>query len=441
MDDFAVLLESTLTSWRAGGEPERIVAAVSGGADSVALLLTLNGIRKAAGFSLTVVHVNHGLREDAGEDAAFVADLCRRLNVPCRVMPVRVVLPGEDGARQARYQALLDACVQENADALTLAHHQRDQAETVLLHLFRGSGGEGLAGMAEYARRECRGRSVLLWRPFLDASPDDLRRILHGLGETWREDLTNARDDYLRNYLRHQVLPKVRGRIPEAEAALCRTAQLLAAEEDYFRAEARRFLTDHACLTGPCRWIDGPALDALHPALRRHCVRLSAPVKLNYAQTEALINLSPRQTANLPEGWRGLRTERYLHFLSPTPEKSRLGKLLVLPFTGDPGDGITCQAVPKALFEQCELRHRLPGDRIHPLGGPGDKSLQDYWVDRRVDRPFRDHMPLLCRGNRVIWSIGVGVGEEARVTPDGEAVFLRYDGFLPGGRPRVPSHP
>ena len=441
MDDFAVLQERTLSSWRAGGEPARIVAAVSGGADSVALLLTLNGIRKAAGFSLTVVHVNHGLREDAGEDAAFVSRLCQRLNVPCQVIPVTVALPGEDGARQARYQALTNACIQENADALALAHHRRDQAETVLLHLFRGSGGEGLAGMAEFASRECQGRTVLLWRPFLDVYPDDLRRMLHGLGETWREDLTNARDDYLRNYLRHRVLPAVKTRIPEAEAALCRTAKLLSAEEDYFRAEARRFLADHACVTGPCRWIDGPALDALHPALRRHCVRLSAPVALNYAQTEALIDLLPRQTANLPEGWLALRAQQYLHFLSPTPEKSSLGRLQVLPFTGDVGDGIICQAVPKAVFEQCELRHRQSGDRMHPLGGPGDKSLQDYWVDRHVDRPFREHMPLLCIGNRVIWSIGVGVGEEARVTPDSDAVFLCYDGYLPGKRPNTNAHP
>ena len=350
-------------------------------------------------------------------------------------------MPGEDGARQARYEALLNACIQENANALALAHHQRDQAETVLLHLFRGSGGEGLAGMAEFAKRKCRGQSVMLWRPFLDVSPDALRRLLTELGENWREDATNALDDYLRNYLRHQVLPAVKARIPETEAALCRTARVLSAEEDYFRVEARRFLADHACADGPCRWIDSPALDALHPALRRHCVRLFSPVALNFAQTEALIKLTPRETVNLPENWQALRTERYLHFLSPLPETSALGPLRVLPYVGDPGDGITCQAMPKAVWEQCVLRHRQPGDRIRPLGGPGEKSLQDYWVDRHVDRPFRDHMPLLCVGNRVIWSVGVGVGEEARVASDSEAVFLCYDGYLPGKRPFAPARP
>ena len=108
---------------------------------------------------------------------------------------------------------------------------------------------------------------------------------------------------------------------------------------------------------------------------------------------------------------------------------------LLLPFTGDAGDGVRTQAIPRALFAQCVLRRRETGDRIRPLGGPGDKSLQDYWVDRRVDRPFRDHLPVLCVGRRVIWSVGVGVSEEGRVAPGSDAVYLRYEGYLPGESP------
>lgn len=435
MNDFADLLERTLASWRAGGEPRRVVAAVSGGADSAALLLALNGISVRAGFSLSAVHVDHRLRPDSGADAAFVEALCERLHVPCRVIQVSVTAPGEDGARRARYEALLGACIQQNADALALAHHQRDQAETVLLHLLRGSGGQGLAGMAEHARRDYRGRAVTLWRPFLDVSPDDLRAMLKKLGQPWREDKTNAQNDYLRNYLRHQALPVIEARIPAAEKALCRAAKVLAAEEDYFREEAKRFLAGNACLNAPCRWIGGPALDELHPALKRHCLRLACPVSLDYDQTELLAAAAPGQTVNLPEGWRAKRTARYLHFLSPVPEESPLGNLRILPYTGDPGDGLRSQALPRAVFEKCALRHRRPGDRIRPLGGPGEKTLQDYWVDRRVESPFRDHMPLMCLENRVIWSVGVGVSEEARVSPDSDAVFLRYEGYLPGESP------
>ena len=435
MDDWTILRERALSSWRAGGEPGRVLAAVSGGADSVALLLVLNWLRHATGLSLTAVHVDHGLRPDSGEDAAFVAKLCRRLKVPFRLIPVNMRGSGENGARIARYGALLSACVREGADTLALAHHQRDQAETVLMHLFRGSGGEGLAGMTEFSRRAFEGREVTLWRPFLTVSPDRLRQALIDQDHVWRDDVTNAQDDYLRNYLRHRALPVITARIPGAEAALCRAARVLSAEEAFFRAEAARFLAENACLAGPCRWIDGPALDALHPALRRHCLRLASPAALDFSQTEALMAAAPGRTVNLPENWRALRTARYLHFLSPMPEESPLGKLRILPYTGDHGDGVRSQALPQAVFSRCVLRRRLPGDRIHPLGGPGEKSLQDYWVDRHVDRPFRDHLPLLCIRNRVIWSVGVGVGEEARVVPDSSAVYLRYDGFLPGERP------
>ena len=438
MDDFSVLTERALASWHACVEPGRVVAAVSGGADSVALLLALNAIRGLAGFSLTVVHVDHGLRPESSADAVFVVRLCRRLKIPCRMMPVQVMGKDEDSARRARYDALYHVCAQEKADALALAHHQRDQAETVLLHLLRGSGGEGLSGMAECAVRDISGKKLLLWRPLLDVSPDLLRRALNEQRQPWREDETNDHDDYLRNYLRHRVLPVIAERIPGAENALCRTARVLWAEEDYFRKEASRFLAENACLSGPCRWIDGPGVDRLHPALRRHCLRLACPVPLDYAQTEALMAASPGETVNLPDGWRAKRTARYLHFVSPQREESRLGELHILPYAGDPGDGIRAQAIPKSVFSQCVLRFRRPGDRIRPLGGPGEKSLQDYWVDRHVDQPFRDHMPLLCMGGQVIWSIGVGVGEEARVTPTSDAVFLRYEGALPGQRPVIP---
>ena len=111
------------------------------------------------------------------------------------------------------------------------------------------------------------------------------------------------------------------------------------------------------------------------------------------------------------------------------------GHLTETPYAGWPGDGKRCQAFPKAALAGAQLRFRLPGDRIHPLGCMGEKSLQDYLVDRGVDQPFRDYVPLLCAGRRVIWAIGVGPGEEARVTAGTDASLLRYDGFLPGEIP------
>ena len=430
------MLERARQSWRAAGQPGRVVAAVSGGADSAALLMVLHALSQEAGFSLSAVHVDHGLRSESAQDAAFVADLCQRIHVPCRIRTVHVALPGEDGARQARYEALLAECQYQEADALALAHHRQDQAETVLLHLLRGSGSDGIAGMAECSSRlKPNGEPLLFWRPFLTVSPARLRAALAEYGMAWREDATNAQDGYLRNYLRHRVLPILEARVPRAQEVMARAARVLSDESSYFHEEARRFLHDNACLTPPCRWILYAPLRSLHPAMRRHALRQGCPVPLDYAQTEALMALTPGQTYNLPGEWRASCSNRYLHFLPPVAEPAAPGRLTCLPWQGETGDGIRRQAMHKAVFAQCALRYRQAGDVIHPLGGPGDKSLQDYWVDRHTERPFRPYLPLLCMGKRVIWSIGTGCAEECRVRPGDDAVLLCYEGYLPGNLP------
>ena len=195
MNEWLFLLETVAQSWKDLGRPGRVTAAVSGGADSVALLWALHELCQREGFSLSVAHVDHGLRETSGRDADFVARRCADLGIPCKICRVRVTGTSEDAARQARYAVLREACLEFGADVLALAHHQRDQAETVLLHLFRGSGAGGLAAMAETGRR----KTLLLWRPLLTVSPEIIRDVLTEKGVSWMEDETNAQDDYQRN--------------------------------------------------------------------------------------------------------------------------------------------------------------------------------------------------------------------------------------------------
>lgn len=439
------MLEQVRLSWRSGESPRPVVAAVSGGADSVALLLALAHLAPQEGFSLTAAHVDHQIRPDSGQDAAFVRSLCDALSIPCRAFAVAIHGSSEDAARAARYAALLNGFPEYPGFTLALAHHQRDQAETMLLHLFRGSGGAGLAGMRERSSRPLPGgNTAVLWRPLLNVSPDVIRAALREKGVSWREDGTNAQDAYLRNYVRHRVLPVIRARMPEAEAAMGRTAAILSEEQAYFQQEAEAFLRRdrHACLRDPFRWVRYAPLQALHPALRRHVIRLICPVLLEERQTEALCVIAPGETINLPRGWRAYCASETLHFLPPedrafpaaTPDP---GALRVLPWQGETGDGIRTQAMPRALYAQCALRLRRPGDRIHPLGAKGSKSIQDYFVDKKVPKPFRVSVPLLCVGGRVVWAIGVGPGEEARVRPDDDAVLLSYEGFLPGDVPDI----
>lgn len=430
------MLETVQDSWAAAGKPSRVTVAVSGGADSIALLRALNVLRGQEGFSLSAAHVDHGLRPASGQDARFVADMCAALGVPCRIISVQVAGTSENAAREARYDALKTACREGSSSVLALAHHLRDQAETMLLHLFRGSGVGGLAAMPQCSQRVWPdGETLLLWRPFLDVPPDTIRRALEQMGVPWREDETNAQDDYSRNFIRHRVLPTVADRFPRAEEAMGRAAKVLSDEALFFRREAEAFLgrEENARLSGPCRWVRLSPLTLLHPALKRHVLRAACPVNMDWETTEKLLCLSPGEKMNLPENWRAACTREYLHFLPPEDQAPSLppGSLRVLPYEGKTGDGKRTQAVPREVYAGCELRFSQPGDVIRPLGGPGTKSMQDYWVDKKIPRPFRRHMPLLCLGNRVVWAVGAGAGEEARVRPGRDAVLLSYEGDLP----------
>lgn len=413
------------------------MAAVSGGADSVALLMALHALAGQEGIFLAAAHVDHGLRASSGDDAAFVSALCGALQMPCLIRRVSLLDSSENAARDARYAALMDCCREMDISLLALAHHRRDQMETVLLHLFRGSGSHGLSGMRPLQERKAPdGASLFCWRPFLSLSPDLLRRALGQRGISWREDETNAQSLYLRNYLRHQVLPVVGQRIPRAEEAVSRAADILREEADYFQGAAMDFLSRYACLAPPCRFLLLAPFAQQHPALQRHILRLACPCETDYERIRQLLLLEKGQCLNLSGGWQALRTEERLHFLPPVADAPLPGACRLLPDAGyKTGDGRRVQAMPRAVYEKCSLRFRQPGDRIHPLGAKGTKSLQDYLVDRRIDRPFRDYLPLMCIGTQVIWVIGVGPGEEARVSPGEEACLLEYEGALPGDIP------
>lgn len=400
----------------------------------MALLVGLIGLSRQEGFDLCAVHVDHGLRADSGEDAAFVAAFCRKHGIRCAVQRVCCASASENDARKARYAAFAQVFDRERANVLALAHHRRDQAETVLLHLFRGSGLEGLSGMDELSiSQEDENGRMRLWRPLLDVSPEELRSFLKEQETSWREDSTNRDDAYDRNFLRLKVLPLARERFPGAEEAMCRAAAILRQDHDCLDHTARRFLREHARTVSPCRFIDRRELLALHPALQARALRMAFPELLNFSHTQSLLAVKPGEKVNLPRGWRAEASETRLYFLPPSAERFPIGSLAVCSCTGGTGDGIRSQAIPGAeMPDNLRLRYREPGDRIRPLGSAGEKSLQDFLVDRHVDRPLRDHLPLLCQGKRVYWVIGVGPGEEMRVNADEPRLMLTYMGTLPG---------
>lgn len=221
---------------------EKIVAGVSGGADSVCLLFLLLSYREKMPLSLTVVHVNHGLRREAGEDARYVEALCRENEIPFLLTVADVhrraleeKCSEEDAGRRIRYEAFRQAAEKLGGAKIAVAHNSHDNAETMLFHLFRGTGIKGLSGIAP-VRTDGEGREII--RPILCLKREEIEAYLEERGIAWRTDCTNSGDEYRRNRIRHHILPYAEHEIAEGTVAhMAQTAELLRETEGFLELQ------------------------------------------------------------------------------------------------------------------------------------------------------------------------------------------------------------
>ncbi len=426
---------------------ESALVGFSGGADSTALLILLLPLREK-GLRLEAVHVNHGLRgRESEEDQAFAEAFCREREIPLHAFRLNLgERRDEDAARQARYECFRDCVKKTGIPHLVLAHQMEDQAETFLMRLLRGAGPEGLGCMRPREERE----GYVIYRPLLKISGGELRQALTAGGIPWREDGSNAGDDYFRNRIRHSLLPEMERLSPGAGARIARTAELIGAENEASLARTDRVLES---FSGE-GWLLLRGLEGLSGAESRRVLRRwwqkqgpeRAERNLDYRQTLALSGLihgRPGERVNLPGDWRGERGRSFLHLIPPDPKKrepvpfrwpeTAFGgiRLLAGPSRGNPGDGRISQEVPRDFPAGCQIRTRRTGDWIRPFGMDGRRSLQDYLTDRKIDAPFRDRIPLLCRGNEVLLAAGVGAGGIPPWREEAENVRLEWKGHLP----------
>ena len=435
MDDFVQCLSRVRSAWQGAGAPRRLLVALSGGVDSVALFLLLEKLAREEDLSLGCVHVDHGLRETSRRDAIFCRTLCEKHGVSFHLKKVQLPSASENHAREARYAAFAEAYQAFHADALALAHHKSDQAETVLLHLFRGAGSRGLGGMRPVSTATVQGVSMQLFRPILNMEKSQLQCIVETEGCGSCQDETNASDAYLRNFLRLNILPKVEERIPKAEESLCKTAAILQAENDWMDGEANAFLQKNAFKSPSVTYLDYPAFSVLHVALRRRIMQMFIPVEMDFSEVLSAADIQPGAFVNLKQGFRLNATNSRIYLLPSVLQQLPIRTLQVQEASGEAtGDGKYSQRMPKALYAACVLRYRKPGDWIQPFGMQGKKSLQDYLVDRKIDAPLRDHLPLLCLESEVIWVMGVGASEKVRRKNDTEEIMLVYPDRLPFDR-------
>jgi tRNA(Ile)-lysidine synthase len=411
---------------RGGGVPRALVVALSGGADSVALLDALVSLRKRRGFELVAAHLDHGLRPESVDDARFCEELCQRLGVPIRIghadvraRAMRERRGDEDAARRERYLFLRRVARETRADAIVTAHNRDDQAETLLLRLLRGSGRVGLGAIS--ARR----RGIV--RPLLTVSRGEVLAYLQERGQTWREDPTNADPRHFRNRVRHELLPYLESRFnPRIKETLARTAGILADEARLMQRHARRVLARACRQDGDGVLLLRTALVEAPPAVARltiraalraagggrgvgasHIDRLLALARDPNSSGRSLalpgnrvahvrfddIRVSPRTQSRSP----------FAHAL-PVPGRVELPAGLAVETSPDSsgfGEGLRVAVPPEAALV---VRTRRRGDRVCWHGR--EKSLKRLLLERRIPAEERDALPVLAAGSRVLWFPG-----------------------------------
>ena len=420
---------------------------LSGGADSVALTMMMLPEIREGRIRAAAVHVNHGLRgAESDGDERFAAEMCEKIGIQCLIY--RPDLSGrsdEASAREARYGCFRKALRETGADGLMLAHHADDQAETFMMRILRGAGADGLQCMTE--EQEADGFRIL--RPLLGLGRDEIREALRQDGIQWREDSSNRNNAYLRNRIRTELIPLMEEIAPGAVRRICETARLIRKDNEALQDAARGVYEEAA--RGDLLETEKTERvpEAVQSRILRMWWRASGPElderELSSCQTRQLQELlkSERGKANLPGGYHASRSAGFLHLAGPareTPESVDVSgpetcfdgfKLTETPSEGNPGDGKRTQEVPAGFTEGCQIRTRRPGDRIRPFGCRGSRKLQDYLTDRKIPEPFRDRIPLLCRGNEVLLVCGIGSGGIPEWNGQDHPVRLTWHGEMP----------
>ena len=435
----------------------RVVAAVSGGSDSVALAFLLRDLAARGEIVLAgLAHLNHQIRgAEADADAVFCRALADRFGVPAVAgdthVPSEAAEHGvsiEVAGRFARQRFFREALASVKADRVAVAHTRDDQAETVVLRLVRGAGGSGLAAMAP--RRD---RVV---RPLLDSTRSELQDFLRSIKEPWREDATNLDRTIPRNLVRHGVLPQLRTINAQADAALARAAELLRGDEEFLEKLANAAFI--RCVEPESELervtIDTAEFLKLPVALARRVGRYALETA-NPSRTYGLEEADELHRAlttgtggNLP----GLALERFAakvvlvnrRVVKP-PTVDPLELRLDMPGTVEaprgawtvsaegpmaPAERVAVDAArvmidADDLSSHLVVRYRRPGDRLRPLGAPGRKKVQDVLVDRKVPRDDRDTVPIVTtEAGDIVWVAGHVLEDRFRVTPLTKSVVV-----------------
>jgi tRNA(Ile)-lysidine synthase len=445
---------------------ERVLVAVSGGPDSVALLHVLHELQNEFSLHLEVAHLQHGIRgADAEEDAQFVAELAERLALPFHLKKIDLPrMKSEAGrgnlealARKERYRFFAAVVRERNLGKVATAHTVNDQAETVLMWLMRGSGMKGLGGMEPIHHFQPEGcmadERIVVARPLLAVSKAEIIDFLNAKRLAYRVDRTNQDDRLLRNWIRLELIPKLEARSgPGFSTRLAHQAELLRGDEWVLEGLARRELDRIRRADGLHRelFLKQP------PALQRRILRLWIEgasghlLGVDFDHIAAMLELiaagPPQGRLALPGGLELVKEYQVLRLVKRDRKWKRAPcysyELKIGIPLGIPVAGVTVHSermaaplvnlpdsLSEAVFDTALLPRTLTmrnfrrGDRFQPLGMAGHKKVKDFFVEKKIPLSVRATLPLLLAGDKILWIPGHGRSEAARIGPETEEIL------------------
>jgi tRNA(Ile)-lysidine synthase len=454
------LVDETIARYGMIARGDAVLVAVSGGPDSLALLHLLAARAPRWQLRLGLAHLDHALREDSARDSHFVRQLAatygavvhtERADVRRLQRQWRISL--EEAGRKVRYRFFRQTAERGGYGRVALAHHADDNAETLLLNLLRGSGRLGLSGIPPM-------REARYIRPMIRATRADIEDYLRLHGLVALMDPTNADRSFLRNRIRHQLLPLLeRDFQPEVRAVLRRTAELLGEEEDWLESLVSNLLQQAVISRQSGRLIlSAEAIGRLPPAAQRRIVRAALRLihedllRMAFGHIERILDLALRRTdagpLHLPADIQAWRRGDHLVLVRDNARSAYETQdrtagdydyqlhgcgVLTIKETGDcislsevERDAVPDQAAAGPLSAYLDaaavefpvtVRNFRPGDRFSPLGAGGTQKLKKFFIDHKIPRAHRRRCPLIVSRGRILWVAGHRIDHHARLGP------------------------
>lgn len=439
---------------------DTVLAGISGGADSTCLLVLLHKLSKDMDFSLVVVHVNHGLRTDAEDDALYVKKLCRERDITyilheadIKAIAAKKAMTEEEAGRYERYRVFEELSSHYNAGKIAIAHNQNDLAETMLYNMFRGSGLHGVIGI-----RPIRGKII---RPLLETSRAEIEQYLDENGISYCTDSTNLEDDHARNRIRHHILPYATNEINDkAIEHLAHTAASLEKADEYIRFKAREEMDILAEYDDRNRkyTLDLKEFAKCPEIIKENiillCMEKLTPHRKDITSTHVynIIRLSETtdgsKKIDLPYELTALREYDKLHIYKESDDKELVQEIQILSkdeitipkeqvikgfgtILIDKIKDFDLQNIPEDTYTKMfdydkiqaslVLRHRQKGDYI--LTGNGRQSLNKYMINEKIPAAKRDNVYILADNDHVLWVIGYRISSGYKIDSSTKTVL------------------